>query len=116
MPDFTLVYTYQAVVARIVDGDTIVADIDLGFFTWRRGEFLRLSRIDAPEPHTETREAGDASTAFLRSIIPVGTPIVVQTFRDRRDGFRRYIAEIWLGDMNVNDLMVTEGHAIYRTY
>ena len=40
-------YTYRATVTRVIDGDTVVADIDLGFRTWRHGERLRLYGIDA---------------------------------------------------------------------
>lgn len=116
MADYTRLYTYKATVARVIDGDTIVADIDLGFFTWRHSETLRLSRIDAPETHTETKEAGQAAKAFLQGLLPIGQHVIIQTIRDRRDGFKRYIAEIWLGDININDLLVSEGHAVYRAY
>lgn len=41
-------YAYRAIITRVIDGDTVVADIDLGFHTWRHGERLRLMAIDAP--------------------------------------------------------------------
>ena len=42
------VYTCKAKIVRVIDGDTVVADIDLGFRTWLHGEHLRLYGIDAP--------------------------------------------------------------------
>ena len=42
-------YTYKANIVRVIDGDTVVADIDLGFDVWLRKEHLRLVGIDAPE-------------------------------------------------------------------
>ena len=109
-------YWYKAEVVRVVDGDTIVVDVDLGFYTYRVDEWIRFARIDAPETHSATREAGLASKAFLEGLLPVGQSIIVQTQRDKRDSFRRYIGEIWLGDVNLNDRMVGEGHAVYREY
>lgn len=42
-------YTYKIVIDRVVDGDTIVVDIDLGFDIWIRKERVRLSGLDTPE-------------------------------------------------------------------
>jgi endonuclease YncB( thermonuclease family) len=42
-------YTYKAQITEVYDGDTVTADIDLGFHTWRRDEKLRLYEINAPE-------------------------------------------------------------------
>ena len=42
-------YLYRAVVVRVVDGDTIDVDIDLGFYVWIRKQRIRLIGIDAPE-------------------------------------------------------------------
>lgn len=51
-PDCGL-YTYRAEIVRVIDGDTVVADIDLGFDVWLRDEHLRLDGIDAPEKNNE---------------------------------------------------------------
>ena len=42
-------YDYQCTIVRVVDGDTVDVDIDLGFDTWRRGERIRLYGVDTPE-------------------------------------------------------------------
>lgn len=42
-------YLYRAVVVRVVDGDTINVDIDLGFYVWIKKQRIRLFGIDTPE-------------------------------------------------------------------
>jgi micrococcal nuclease len=114
-PDADTLYHYRAVIADVYDGDTVTVDVDLGFSVWVRGERLRLARIDAPEVRGDEREAGLAARDFLRNLI-LNKPIIVQTIRDRKGKFGRYIAELWLDGENVNDRLVAEGHAIYRKY
>lgn len=109
-------YHYRAEIERVVDGDTVQVSIDLGFHTWRKGETLRLARIDAPEARGTTKPAGDASTAFLRGLLAGCTSLIVETIKDQRDSFRRYIAELYCDGANLNDLMVANNHAVYRDY
>jgi endonuclease YncB( thermonuclease family) len=111
-------YTYQATIKRVIDGDTVVADIDLGFHTWRRDVYLRLARINAPEPRGSTREAGLAAGDWLRDRVE-GKEIIIRTVKDKRGqdqlgSFRRYLAELFLDGKNLNDNMVRLGLAEYR--
>ena len=113
-------YYYRATVVSVYDGDTCTVDIDLGLNTWVRGEKLRLYRINAPELRGKERSAGLKSRDFLRNQID-GKKIIIQTIKDRKEKFGRYLAEIWLpiedGEMiNINDLLVTKGFAEYKDY
>ena len=45
-------YEYKAQVLRIIDGDTLAVNIDLGFDVWIHNEVIRLNGIDAPEVRT----------------------------------------------------------------
>ena len=45
-------YGYKAQVLRIIDGDTLVVNIDLGFDVWIHNEVIRLNGIDTPEVQT----------------------------------------------------------------
>lgn len=45
-------YEYNVVVNRIIDGDTLEVDIDLGFDMWIHNERIRLNGIDTPESRT----------------------------------------------------------------
>lgn len=113
-------YYYSAIVREIYDGDTCTVDIDLGLSTWQHNEKLRLNRIDAPELRGASRERGLASRDFLREKID-GKFIIIETVKDSREKYGRYLAEIWLVDekgkwQNINDLLVTSKHAVYRKY
>jgi micrococcal nuclease len=108
-------YTYNAIVRRIVDGDTIDVDIDMGFRAWRMRERLRLDSINAPETRGPSRDDGLAAKKFLSELIPEGSQIVICTKPDP-DAFGRWIANVFIGETYVNYAMVEEGHAVRKTY
>ncbi len=113
-------YFYKAIVASVYDGDTCTVDIDLGLSTWIRGEKVRLYRINAPEVRGAERDAGLLARDFLRSQVE-GKAVLIQTIKDRKEKYGRYLAEIWLeaedgSRVNINDLLVQQGHAIYQEY
>jgi micrococcal nuclease len=113
-------YHYKAIVTSVYDGDTCTVDIDLGLSTWIRGEKLRLYRINAPERKGNERAKGLLSRDFLKSKIE-GKEITIETIKDRKEKFGRYLAEVWLEEkkgkfININDLLVTEGFAKYQKY
>ncbi len=49
-------YEYRTKVSRVVDGDTVDVDIDLGFGVWMKKERIRLLGIDTPESRTRDKE------------------------------------------------------------
>jgi micrococcal nuclease len=113
-------YNYKAIVTSVYDGDTCTVDIDLGLSVWLRGEKLRLNRINAPELKGEERPKGLKSRDFLISKIN-GKEITIETIKDRKGKYGRYLAELWLEEkkgksININDLLVTEGFAKYQKY
>lgn len=105
-------YRYEATVTRVIDGDTVVADIDLGFYIIMRNVKLRLARIDAPEMRGIERADGAKSKAFLNEVVNKRNVIVQTT---KVGSFGRYIAEVEVQyqgcRVNVSDLMVKEGMA-----
>lgn len=102
-------YEYAATVIDVHDGDTIRVDIDLGFDVQFRNVPLRLMGINAPELNTE---AGKASRDFLSTRLPDGTAVVIHTVKDKKEKYGRYLAVIFHEDQNLNDLLVTTGHAL----
>lgn len=113
-------YNYKGLVTSVYDGDTCTVDLDLGLNLWVRNEKVRLYRINAPELRGKDRAAGLRSRDFLRSLIDQ-KKIYIQTIKDRREKYGRYLGEIWveLGKgnwVNINDLLVQEGHAVYAEY
>jgi micrococcal nuclease len=101
-------YTYRAIVVSVYDGDTIRADIDLGFGFWAKRRPLRLKGIDAPEMRGDTLEAGRAARDFLRSLV-FGKEVVIETFSAGKYG--RWLADVYVEGRHANDLMLVAGHA-----
>lgn len=104
-------FTYRAIVQGVYDGDTITVDLDLGLWTWRKGEKLRLFGIDTPELRGPERDEGLAVRDWLREQIPIGSEIVVETIRDKSGKFGRLLAVIWKEGRNINEELVNSGRA-----
>lgn len=103
-------YDYNATVLRVIDGDSIEIDIDLGFSLTSR-QPVRLYGINAPEVVGATRAAGLAARDWLAAQIPPGTRVVVMTVKPK-DKYGRYLAKVFKDGRSLNDLMVTTGHAV----
>jgi micrococcal nuclease len=113
-------YVYKARVVSVYDGDTCTVNIDLGLHTWIHEEKIRLARINAPEIRGEERQQGLLSRDYLRQLI-LDRDIILQTIKDNKEKYGRYLGEIWALDdngeyYNVNDKLVSEGYAIYFQY
>ena len=107
-------FEYYAKVLKIVDGETIDVMVDLGMGCHRK-ERLRFSRINAWETRGEHKEKGKLAKARVAELIPVGEKIIVKTEKDKRGKYGRYIAEIYIiseMNINLNDLLLNEGHAV----
>ena len=108
-------YVYKARVLSAYDGDTIRVDCDLGFGFHKKNMPLRLSRINAPEMRGDTKVQGRAARDFLREKI-LEQHVTIKTEKDTKGKYGRYLADVFLGPININDLMVEEGHAVYKVY
>jgi micrococcal nuclease len=104
-------YQYRATITEVYDGDTITADIDLGFNTWRRNEHLRLDGIDTPELRGDRKVEGIAARDALAARI-LGRDLIICTIKDRQEKFGRYLVRIYDGDVLINDWLITLGHAV----
>ncbi len=108
-------YNYKCKLIRVIDGDTILADVDLGFHTWRKVN-LRLADIDAPEIRTkdnEEKDKGLKSAHHLELKLLEENPNGVFYIQSKGvDSFGRSIATIFTekGD-DVNTYLLEGGHA-----
>lgn len=100
-------YTYNATVVRIVDGDTLDADVDLGFYMKTRQRF-RLARIDTPE---RGEEGFTEATDRVKELCPVGSEIIITS--TKTGGFGRWLAEVTYSEdqRNLSDQLLMEGLA-----
>lgn len=108
-------YAYNAKIVHVVDGDTVDADIDLGFNTWRRDERLRLLGINAPETRGKEKLEGKRSRDLLAKKI-LNRDVVICTRKDRRGKYGRMLATIYLGHVNLNEWLVESGLAARVKY
>lgn len=102
-------YTYKATVVKIVDGDTVDLNIDLGFHTWVMKR-VRLSGINAPERY---EEGGKTATEFVKMQIPVGSEVTIQTHLDSNDKYGRVLGEIFTPNniLSINKMLLNNGLA-----
>jgi len=110
------VYEYKATIRRIVDGDTVDVDIDLGFDCWVRNQRIRLFGIDTPECRTRNKQEkahGLLAKAYAQKTLKLGG---VYALRTREKGkFGRYLGEIKVGRTTLNKLLIKEGLAVEYT-
>lgn len=113
-------HAYEAEIVRVIDGDTVEADVRLGFGLWAKGKRLRLAGIDAPELRgEEARDGALAKAVLARQLSGASVRICTLPDRDgraRTGGFGRTLAIVWhrqpSGYMrNVNTWMVLRGYA-----
>jgi len=100
-------YEYAATILRVVDGDTVHAEVDLGLDI-RVRVTLRLAGINAPEIGTPE---GIAAKAWLVDQLGSGS-LVVRTVKDRREKFGRYLATLLVDGRDLNQAMIDAGHAV----
>tara|TARA_Y100000114_G_scaffold152411_1_gene170671 strand:+ start:485 stop:910 length:426 start_codon:yes stop_codon:yes gene_type:complete len=108
-------YQYSCKVVKVVDGDTIDVDIDLGFGVWLRNQRIRMYGIDTPESRTrdlEEKKYGLAAKEFLVKWTNSGG-LVLKTFKDGKGKYGRILGQIWYGNThNINQLLIDNHHAV----
>ena len=114
-------YEYKCKILRVVDGDTVDVDIDLGFGVWMHKERVRMMGIDTPESRTRDRVEkafGLASKDRLKELLPIGSIQVLKTEIDRsgedkKGKFGRILGDFLVDDdRRCTDILVEEGHAV----
>jgi micrococcal nuclease len=101
-------------VLRVVDGDTIDADIDLGFdisLTKR----VRLSGVDTPESRTtdlKEKALGLEVKEWLKKKLDGKKNILIKTeLPDSTEKYGRILGRLYVDDVCLNDRMIAEGYA-----
>jgi endonuclease YncB( thermonuclease family) len=107
-------YEYECTIRRVVDGDTIDVDVDLGFGTWRCSERIRLFGVDTPECRTrdaKEKTAGLLAKKFVQEALHVGGTYKLQT---REKGkFGRFLGVIFISARtSINTTLVSERLAV----
>ena len=105
-------YKYNAKLDRVVDGDTVDALVDLGFDTWKKVR-VRMHGMDAWESRTRDKEEkvkGLAAKARLIELLEEhDNEFILISHGVGKYG--RCLGEIIVDDININQKLITEGHA-----
>ena len=108
-------YEYKCKLVRVVDGDTVDIDIDLGFGVWLRKQRIRMYGIDTPESRTSDdveKIYGLAAKEFLVKWTNSGD-LSLKTFKDGKGKYGRILGELWYGgEHNINQLLIDNHHAV----
>lgn len=107
-------FQYAATIAKVHDADTVMVDVDLGFYTWRRSVWARIAGISAREL---SMPGGPEARDYVSGLLPLGTPVVVQSIKAGQDpagvmSFDRYVMTVQLPDgRDLGHLLIAEGWA-----
>lgn len=108
-------YTYNVEVVRVVDGDTVDVDIDLGFGMVYKKQRVRMMGIDTPESRTRDLEEkfyGLESKKFLKTLL-LDCPVTL--ISHDKGKFGRILGELYIYgnfDRSVNKMMIDNFHAV----
>ncbi len=112
-------YEYRAKVIKVIDGDTVDVDIDLGFGISLNNERVRIMGIDTPESRTRDKvekKFGLASKARLKELLGKTTVLKTQINKkgeDMKGKFGRVLGDfVTESGKMVTEVMIKEGHCV----
>jgi len=118
-------YEYHAKVTEIIDGDTVVLDIDLGFDVVFTKQKVRLLGVDTPESRTSDKIEkvfGVASKDYVKKFIEacINKNVIIRTYinddvdNNGREKFGRLLCEIINPDTKkvLNEELINNGYAV----
>ena len=115
-------YEYKCTIVRVVDGDTVDVDIDLGFGVWLKDERVRIMGIDTPESRTSDKVEkvfGKAAKARLQELLGETSILRTQINKngeDMKGKFGRVLGDFVAKDGRmVTEVMTEEGHCVPYT-
>lgn len=106
---------YPATVKRVIDGDSVILDFDVGFNLTKNNENCRLWGIDTAETRggtPETKAIGLLAKDYVRGMLPPGASVIVKTHQDKKGKFGRYLAQIEIGGIEINQTLLDRRLAV----
>ena len=112
-------FDYNFKLVKVVDGDTIDVDIDLGFGVWLRKQRIRMMGIDTPE--SRTRDLEEKKFGLLakdKLVTLLANSKVIQTYKDAKGKYGRILADVvvyhsaedrWCG---ATEIMIADGYGV----
>lgn len=108
-------YEYKCKILKIVDGDTVDIDIDLGFDIKLTNQRIRINGIDTPESRTSDpieKQYGLLSKKRVEELLPVGSIQTLKTFKDNTGKFGRILGDFIINGNYLTSILITEHLAV----
>lgn len=109
-------FVYKAKIEKVIDGDTLDVNIDLGFDIWVKNR-IRLYGVNTPETHTSNeleKVQGLKSKEFVQTWVSSYSNVVIKTIKDKHEKYGRLLAYVWEDGSEsnmLNDLLIKNGLA-----
>jgi micrococcal nuclease len=111
-------YQYKCKIIKVLDGDTVDIDLDLGFKIILANQRVRMAGVDTPESRTaiaEEKVRGLLSKKKLAEKLPIGSWQIIETQKpdSNDDKFGRILGVFVLEDgTRVNDWLIQNNYAV----
>ena len=112
-------YEYRCKLLKVIDGDTVDVDIDLGFGVWLKKQRIRLYGVDTPESRTrdlEEKKYGLAAKEYVKNFLDDKWLILKTETYDAEGKFGRILGSLYrttnYSDMSVNEYLIEKYHAV----
>ena len=112
-------HEYKVNILKVVDGDTVDVDIDLGFGVWLRNERVRIMGIDTPESRTSDKIEkvfGEAAKQRVTSLLSSEATLISQISKmgeNMKGKFGRILGDFkTINDQIISTTLMEEGHAV----
>ena len=111
-------YRYKVSIVKVVDGDTVDVDIDLGFGMVYKKQRVRMLGIDTPESRTRDlveKKFGKASKKHLKGMLEAAESI--ELVSHDKGKFGRILGDLFIdsNETSVNQQMILDHHAVAYT-
>ena len=117
-------YEYRCKILRVVDGDTVDVDIDLGFGVWMHKERVRIYGLDTPESRTRDKVEkvfGNYAKQIVKDWLPTGSIQKLVTEKDKSGKYGRILGRFKIFDaetdreMYMEEWMISKGIGVAYT-
>jgi len=108
-------FEYRCNVTRVVDGDTVDIDVDLGFGVWLHKERVRLYGVDTPESRTSDKEEkvyGNNAKNFVKNFLEGQEVILVTRKYDAKGKFGRILGDLHVGEDSLCEALIESHNAV----
>ncbi len=105
-------FTYNAFIVKIVDADTVDLIVDLGLRVTMNMR-VRIYGVNAPEMSTPE---GRIARAALVEKLPLGSRVVVKTFKNPTDKYGRWLAAIEIDGQDISQWLILNNHAVVMNF